>query len=407
MDELLFLLSEGRVTLGCRPVQDGLDFTRAIALLGADRGISAFQRYSFIQRFGRNVFAIPLNRITVQRNRAADLIDDLDSGNWLSRFRRHARSEGANRILSLARRLEDALFELTTAHEDDRAPVLRCLLSILGEIQLYLARSPKARESCPPVPSLSGQWFIQADDGSPEMALAAALAGLHARGRQGQWLLPMRGHLAPERPGRYPGWDEEAHHAVTWRVGAEVSKNLAGTLYRRLLQAEKDELPDRPLQPARTAPLADVAAWIAGEVDEQRLAALLPGLMLVRIPGGGGRAMEYSAPLPAAYRLLKPLFCTEEQLHRTGLLPPEATLPLPAGILRRLEAGDVTEALDQGIRRLRASGLRTTLNALAPGTRQGQRLLAALMVPISDAGLKSLNPAMVIQPTESESTANT
>lgn len=389
LPELRALLAEGRVTLGRRPAQDGLDFVRAVSRLGVERGIDAFQRYAFLMRSGKAFFATPLNRITVRRNRAADLIDDLDTGNWLSRFRRHARTEGANRVLSLARRLEDALFELTTAH-DDRAPVLRRLLTILGDIQLYLARSPKARENCPPVPSLSAQWFTQADDGSPEMALAAALAGLHARGRQGQWLLPMRAHLAPERPGRYPGWDEEAHHAVTWYAGSGVSENLAGTLHRRLLQAEAEELPDRPLQPARTAPLADVAAWLAGEVDEQRLAELLPGLMLVRIAGGGGRTVERSTPLPAAYRLLKPLFCTEEQLHRTGLLPPEATLPLPAGILRRLEAGDVAGALEQGVRRLRASGLRTGLHAPAPGTRQGQRLLAALMVPISNTALKSL-----------------
>ncbi|MFP4182457.1 MAG: hypothetical protein ACLFTX_07690, partial [Thiohalospira sp.] len=125
-------------------------------------------------------------------------------------------------------------------------------------------------------------------------------------------------------------------------------------------------------------------------VDEQRLAELLPGLMLVRIPGGGGRAVERSAPLPAAYRLLKPLFCTDEQLHRSHLVPPEASLPLEVGILRRLESGDVAGALEQGMRRLRVASLRTGLHAPAPGTRQSRRLLAALMVPVSDAALQSL-----------------
>ncbi|WP_440998190.1 type I-G CRISPR-associated protein Cas8g1/Csx17 [Arhodomonas sp. SL1] len=369
--------------------KDGLDFARAVSRLGVERGITAFQRYAFLMRSGKAYFATPLNRIAVERNPTADLIDDLDAGNWLSRFRRHARAEGANRVLSLARRLEDAVFELTTAR-DDQAPILRRLLVILGDIQLYLARSPKARESCPPVPSLSGKWLARADDGSAEMALAASLAGIHAMGREGQWLLPMRGHLAPEQSGRRPAWDENAHHGVTWHAGADVADNLTSSLRRRLLQAEKGELPDKPVQPARTAPLADVAAWLAGEVDEQRLAEVLPGLMLVRIPGGGGRPMERSAPLPAAYRLLKPLFCTDEQLHRTHLLPPEASLPLEAGILRRLESGDVAGALEQGMRRLRAAGLRTGLHAPAPGTRQGRRLLAALVVPISDPALQSL-----------------
>lgn len=392
-EELLALLGEGRVTLGRRPVRDGLDFARAVAHLGADRGISAFQRYSFIQRFGRNVFAVPLNRITVQRNPAADLVDELDSresGYWLGRFRSHARNEGANRVLSLARRLEDAVFELAT-NRDDPGPAVRRLLNVLGEIHLYLARSPKAREKCPPVPSLSSRWLEQADDGSAEMVLAATLAGLHADAGGGRWALPMRGHLAPEQAGRYPGWatGDTADHAVTWHAGGAATANLAATLHRRLIQAERAELPDKPLRGARLAPLADVARWLAGGLDEQRLAALLPGLMLVR-GGGGVRPAGREAPLPIAYRLLKPLFSTDEQLRRTGLLLPEASLPLPAGLIRRLEVNDVAEALEQGRRRLWAGGVRLRLPEVAPGTANGRRLLAALLVPVSDGALRSL-----------------
>ncbi|PSQ92573.1 MAG: hypothetical protein BRD57_02560, partial [Proteobacteria bacterium SW_6_67_9] len=54
--------------------------------------------------------------------------------------------------------------------------MLRGLLALLGEIEAYLARSPAAREACPPVPMLQSGWLTAADDGSPEMALAAALA---------------------------------------------------------------------------------------------------------------------------------------------------------------------------------------------------------------------------------------
>jgi CRISPR-associated protein Csx17 len=148
-------------------------------------------------------------------------------------------------------------------------------------------------------------------------------------------------------------------------------------------------LPDKPLRGARSASLADVAEWLAGGLDEQRLAALLPGLMLVR-GAGGSRPAGREAPLPAAYRLLKPLFSTDEQLRRSGLLPSEASLPLSAGILRRLEADDVTGALEQGRRRLRASGIRPRLPDVAPGSTDGRRLLAALLVPLSDGALRSL-----------------
>lgn len=403
--ELKSVLNEGRMTLGNKPVREGLDFARAVARLGIDRGVSAFQRYTFVQRYGRNVFAVPLNRVTVRRNPDADLIDELDTGGWLGRFRRHARRDGANRVASLARRLEDAIFEMATA-QGDSGPALRRLLTVLGAIQLYLARSPKAREGCPPVPSLSQEWLTRANDGSPEMSIAAALAGLHARGPDGQFRMPMRAHLAPERPSRYPSWAPDDTHSVTWVAGASVPDNLGATLHRRLLEAAAGELPDKPLQPSRTAPLGDVAAWLAGDLDEQHLAALLPGLMLVRIPPGPPR-MQREAPLPAAYRLLKPLFCTNQQLHHAGVLPPERTLALKAGILRRLEANDVAGALELGRRRRRAAGIGTGFQRVAPGITDGRRLLAALLVPVSDAALKTLLPSGRAEAEPNESTENT
>lgn len=402
--ELRAVLNEGRVTLGDRPVREGLDFARAVSRLGVDRGVSAFQRYAFVQRYGRNVFAVPLNRVNVQRNPAADLIEELDVGGWLDRFRRHARRDGANRLASLARRLEDAVFELAT-RRDDTAPAVRRLLSVLGAIQLYLARSPAAREACRPVPSLSCEWLTRSDDGTPEMAIAAALAGLQARAPEGGWALPMRIHLAPESPGKYPSWAVDDTRAVTWAAGAAVADNLADTLHRRLLDAGRGELPDKPLYPARTAPLGDIATWLAGELDEHRLAHLLPGLMLVRIPGGVPPAPR-EAPLPAAYRLLKPLFCTDEQLHRAGALPADRTLPLKADLLRRLEADDVAGALELGRRRRRAAGLGTGFRQVAPGIADGRRLLAALMVPVSDSAQRALLPAAVTLTEGSETTGN-
>lgn len=399
--ELQGVLAEGRVTLRRRPARDGLDFVRAISNLGVERGMEAFQRYAFLMRSGKAYFATPLNRITVHRNPATDLLNDLDTGAWLDRFRRHARSDGANRVASLARRLEDAIFELA-ARRDDPAPAIRQLVTVLGAIQLYLARSPAAREACPPVPSLSPAWLTGADDGSAEMAIAAALAGLHARTHDGGWRMPMRAHLAPERPGRYPSWAPDDTHAVTWAGGRAVPDNLAATLHRRLLGMQQGEFPDKPLQMARTAPLGDVAAWLAGELDESRLAVLLPGLMLVRIPGGTHPAPR-EAPLPAAYRLLKPLFCTHEQLHRADILPPERTLPLKADLLRRLQADDVAGALELARRRRRAAGIGTGYKQIAPGITEGRRLLAALMVPISDGALKALLPTNT---TEAESNEN-
>ena len=67
IDELRCLLTEGRAALNGKPTRDGLDFARAVAQLGIDRGIDGFQRYAFLMRSGKAFLATPLNRMKVQR----------------------------------------------------------------------------------------------------------------------------------------------------------------------------------------------------------------------------------------------------------------------------------------------------------------------------------------------------
>ncbi|MBF0613054.1 MAG: type I-U CRISPR-associated protein Csx17, partial [Magnetococcales bacterium] len=187
-DELRALFAEGRATVGKRSCKDGLDFARAIASLGVDRGIEAFQRYGFLMRSGKAYLATPLMRMKVQRNPAADLIQELDQQGWLSRLQRLARDKDKpNRLKWLVGQLQDALFTLTKQGNPD---ALQNILIALGGVHHYLTHAPKAREELPPVPRLSKQWFA-ADDNSHEFRIAAALATLHAPG------MAMRHHLFP------------------------------------------------------------------------------------------------------------------------------------------------------------------------------------------------------------------
>jgi CRISPR-associated protein Csx17 len=403
LTELRSMLSEARATVGRRRAKNGLDMARSLAGLGVDRGIQSFQRYGFFERRGQGYYvAALLERREVRRSTATDLLNDLDTGYWLEKFRGLARKKNASQTeKSLVRRLEDQIFQLTAS--GNPAADLERLLMLLGDIELYLARSREARKACHPVPMLSPAWLTAADDGSPEMALAAALAGLHARGHGDRdWRLPMRAHLSPIRPGSRLAWDAEAERDVLWQPNSNLSDNLAAALHRRLLVAERAELPDKPLRAARRAGLADIADWLAGGIDEARLAALLPGLMLVRLPAGTSPRGEREAPLPAAYRLLKPLFATDEQLHRAGLLPAGRSLPLPAAIVRRLETGDVAGAVEHAERRLRAAGIRVAQARVGTAGIDGRQLLAALTVPIGNKALASLLPQALRPKTESE-----
>lgn len=395
--ELRVLLAEGRVTLGRRAARDGLDFVRAVSRLGVQRGITSFQRYGFLMRSGKAYLATPLDRIVVQRNPSADLVNELDKNRWLSAFRQLARGQNAtNKIQSLVRRLEDAIFDLS--RESDTPPQsLQRLLIVLGEAQLYLARSAKAREKCLPIPQLSSQWLEKAQDRSPEFAIAAALAGLHARrsmedGRTG-FLMPLRVHLAPLK---------EKTHDVTWGNGT-LEDNLITLLQRRLLKAVGLDLSDKPLFSSRTAPVSAVAAWLADDLHVEKIESLLPGLALVRIPGRQG-SLPRKHPLPAAYRILKPFFCTDEQLRRIKLILTDQSLAIPPEIIRELATGAVNAALARALSRLRIYGVAASFRQLSSVGISGRRLLAALIVPVSDFELTKLLLGLRQPEEETEST---
>lgn len=381
--ELRVLLGEGRVSLNGSHPRDGLDFARSVAKLGVDRGISAFQRYAFMMRSGKAYLATPLNRIAVRRNTKADLIDQLERGDWLRRLRRAARSDRAPaRLQSLARRLDDTLFGLAQT----AAPrTVQAVLEVLGATQAYLASSPGMREQVAPVPRLDARWIEDARDDSDEFRLAAALAGLDAR-------LPMGAHLAPIDPDKPQSWIPSSRLAV-WGH-ADLVSNLVRVLERRLLAARQWGLDDKPLTGRSPADMASVASFLAGTTDDRRIAALMSGFACIDIPSWLPARHHAGSTdvLPAVYALIKPLFTPDSLLREAGILPVDGKLPLPGELLRLLQAGPqgVARAVALARRRRRASGLTEAGWRLAPPYPDGRRLLAALMIPLQRQDLKAL-----------------
>jgi CRISPR-associated protein Csx17 len=175
LEEMTALFSEGRAALGSRPVRDGLDFARAIARLGVDRGLTSFQRYGLLMRSGKAFLATPLSRVAVRRNPDADLIADLEKRYWLSNVQSYARrDEAPNALRAAAAQLDAALFALT--QRPSRA-TLQTVLRHAGKIEALCANSAKSQEFIRPLPQLSADWARKADDGSPEFRVAAALLG--------------------------------------------------------------------------------------------------------------------------------------------------------------------------------------------------------------------------------------
>jgi len=109
LNELASLFGEGRANLGRRRARTEMDFARAVATLGTDRGISAFERYGFQVRNGLSTFALPLGRFHVHHQPDAELLDELD--HWLERFRGKAAGDAAPASIGRAlRQLENTIF---------------------------------------------------------------------------------------------------------------------------------------------------------------------------------------------------------------------------------------------------------------------------------------------------------
>ena len=399
--ELSAIFGEGRAQVGGRAARNGVDFARAVVTLGVDRGIDAFQRYGFQVRNGLAYFATPLERVAVTRNPRADLLADLDQQGWLDRFRSRAKADDApasatRAILELDARILDL------CRNKDAANVRRVLVA-LGRGEAAMARSPKWSQPAPPspvlrpVPLLRPDWLAAAGEDSPtEFRLAAALASI--TGKYGQRWLPLRCHLEPVEPGGslekpFFQWAKNPGNDVVWHEGDPVAA-MNAVFARRLLRAEQAgegrNLPDYSRVPVS---LDDVAAFIAGETDDELLADLIQGLSLL---DWSKVQPEHRPPLPekdaaiapsAFYALLKLCF----QRSPLG----ERAIPLVPGIHRRAMDEDGLTASRLAARRLRASGFPPAVEEIPVSGEIVRRSAAALLFPLTSWQLGRLRLAVL------------
>ena len=356
---------------------------------------------------------------------------------------------------NVVKQFEDALFALA----DTPSPAMRIqrALVALGEVCKWLAVSRKGREAVgAPPPTMSRDWIRMADDGSPEFRVAAALAGLglapmerrddsktettsgnkdaadvgvgaedQDTPRARSWTaLPMAAHFIPIDEDRFfdgqrlrtrRAWSsDEAPPVVVWGAGGLVS-NMIAALERRLVEAAIRGLEDKPLAGAVPVRLADVGAFLSGDFDDTRCAALLAGMIWVR-PAWLSMKTSSNADVPPSHshtvRLCRPqadFHPRTGSLHRVHALAETAQMPIPPGLVARLRTGGGSRdgrATDAVVRaalaRARASGLPSPFESGRAGGRIGaeggrigaglraDRLAAALLVPIDDHALKIL-----------------
>jgi len=225
-----------------------------------------------------------------------------------------------------------------------------------------------------PLQGLSPHWLTEANTGSREFRLAAALASV--TGSFGEDWLALRCHLEPvETPRRgHFAWSANATNDVQWSE-APLPDVLSAIYARRLIRAEKAGTSSLPEIARCYASVADIAAFIASETDDALLADLVWGLSLLDWSADMEPAPTQAecAP-PALYALLKLCF-----LPRGGT---DETIPLVPAIHHRAAVGDGAAASQLAVRRLRASGLAPALRGIPLRGEVVQRTGAALLFPL-------------------------
>ncbi|MDH5676743.1 MAG: type I-U CRISPR-associated protein Csx17 [Myxococcales bacterium] len=411
--ELRHLLGEGRATVGAARARDAIDFARAISQLGVDRGITSFERYSFVERNGLSNIAVPLGSHPVRVQAGTELLAEIDP--WLDRFRSKATGKLAPAAVRRALgRLQEAILELC-GRGGQRAAL--AVLIALGQCERSLSSSLRwAQDSyLQPIPPLNPAWMRHADDGSVELRLAAALASVYvATGGRGSGFrqLPLRCQLEPIAAGRRNErmnvwWDSSVDRDVVPTTG-RLELVLSQVLLRRVMLHQRAGAP-RYLDCGHVhANLADVGDFIEGRVDERRLVQLLWGTCLVDWSAARAEGIvlrkdgseEATNPPNAFYGLLKLCFA--------GRPVRGQSIPLAPHLLRQAYGGRGGDAARHAVRRLRGCGLVPAVKSLPVYGTVASRSGAALIFPLAAKDVDGLT-TRIFRPRDTEMTtaANT
>jgi CRISPR-associated protein Csx17 len=393
ISELRLVFSEGRAEISGKQCRDGVDFARAVAGLGVDRGLTSFVRFGFLRRSGKAYLTAPLGSFEVRAQRDVDLLQDIDA--WLDSFRRACREETTPpRFVAALRQIDAAIFDFCRY---GGKPRMAEILYALGNVERQLANGEKFRKTdrrtIHPIPPLSTGWISACDDGTPEYRLALTLASI--RGDREGNVGDIRVNLEPvERRGSRWIWAEKSR-AVVWS-SADLCRNLTAVLTRRIMDAAREGLESLPLGSRFAVSLDDVSLFLSGETDDHRIEQLLWGLILIDRDEGRGVPIEQTPtppssplPLPHLYAMLKLLFLP----HKLSwpAVAEAITIKPETEILGRLRSGDVQGACEIAARRLRASGVVPmpgptsggTWRRIKPGSHlDPMRLAAALLFPV-------------------------
>ncbi|MCO5167497.1 MAG: type I-U CRISPR-associated protein Csx17 [Planctomycetes bacterium] len=396
LQEVRGLFREGRLQSGSGRATRAVDAARAVARLGVDRGVQAFERFGFLERLGQSNLAVPIGRWNVRWKAPpprARLLDEIDE--WSDRLRRAASDRMAPASFKrLARRLDD---DVLAVCRDDSPERWENLLRTLAITEDELARRGRttAERGLSPLPPLSPGWLDVLRFDHPEVRLAVALASVGTpywvTGPARRELGTIRAHCLPlDGPPWRPRFDRGENGLrrsprVVWR-SSSLWEDLAAVVLRRALESKQHGLGHLALMPLVVPRLDDLVSLAFGRLDGARVSELGRSLMALRWDElGNSNIPRFEDPqgsidlrdVPAVLQLFLLACAPRAEVSVPG--KERADVPkLDTATLRLLHGGRVAEAVERAARRLRAVGVPVKFDRGAGGPELGRRLLAAL-----------------------------
>jgi CRISPR-associated protein Csx17 len=380
LSDIATMIGEARIQLNRQPANRPIDAARAISRLGLSRGIDAFVRYGYLERNGQSTLAIPLGRVRVRHLPHSYLIDDLAA--WLDRVHRRSQDKNAPaRLAQAEHRLADAVFAaLTHDHTPSR---WQAILLAISEIEALQANGTGIEAGV--LHGLKPEWVQAVDDGTPEFRLALALGSAGADYFRGDVIDPVRHHFLPLEKGcrRFKLADKRlVNDPRVVATGRDPLRDCAAIAERRLVEAaQKGQRQSRLIAaPGFGAQLADLAIFLSGTLELEKITALARAFMAIDWRRGNKRTLPKS-PMsrespPESWLALRLCFLP---------WPIDRDLSIPADqqILRLLTSGDTASAIRLSARKLKSSGIRPPFEGGFADQTDARLWAAAMVFPIS------------------------
>jgi CRISPR-associated protein Csx17 len=289
--ELSSFIGDAQARLPGKEARFSAEFARALRIQGVDAGFASWQEFRFKMKASRVPWVCTGRYLGPTSDRRPlelnDALAPLDECGFLDQF--EPRFKG-NKVDSrsphpIRSAINSVIEEAVTAPSSENA------LAILS--QLYpacqkLAQSNSFRETLrrspvffDPLPQRSWEYLLEGMV-SPEFRIARALASIagfsiQANGEYSE-VQPFLGSLLPLNLDYGRCQLEKNSKQAVWSA-SDLSHDLARTLSRRYLDSLRDNRP--ALMSCRPARLADILAFLNGELNDNRIARWTEALSLI------------------------------------------------------------------------------------------------------------------------------